>query len=91
MKRILLFIVLTLVLSILCSSCNYKTKDSSKLSEESINTDENNSIQEARKLMLDWQIKNIYQEYNLSYDEKELTLPISPHKLKLIYLKKDCY
>lgn len=77
MKRKFLFIVLTLTLSILCSSCNYKTKDSSKVSEESINTDENNPIQEARELMSDWQIKKIYQECNLSYDEKELTLPIS--------------
>ena len=77
MKRKFLFIVLTLTLSILCSSCNYKAKDSSKVSEESISADENNPIQEARELMLDWQIKKTYQERNLSYDEKELTLPIS--------------
>lgn len=77
MKRIFLSIVLILVLSIFCSSCQYKATDSSKLPGESINTYEKNSIQEARELMLDWQIKKIYQEHSLSYDEKELTLPIS--------------
>lgn len=52
MKRIFLSIIFILVLSIFCSSCQYK-KDSSKLPSESINTDEKNPIQEARELMLD--------------------------------------
>lgn len=89
MKRIYLFIVLTLVLGTLISSCGYKARNPSNSDEESnINIDDIDSIQESRKLMLDWQIKKTYQEFDLSYNEKESALPITESQAEMYISQK---